>query len=72
METMIEILINGEKRNFESGVTVLGLLEQVVSVPEGVAVELNLEIIDRKEFSSTVLREGDSLEIIRFVGGGSL
>lgn len=52
--------------------TVLGLLEEVVSAPDGVAVELNLKIIDRKEFSSTVLTEGDSLEIIRFVGGGSM
>lgn len=68
----MEIHINGEKRSFEAGMTVLGLLEEVVSAPDGVAVELNLKIIDRKEFSSTVLTEGDSLEIIRFVGGGSM
>ncbi|HEY5648936.1 MAG TPA: sulfur carrier protein ThiS [Nitrospiria bacterium] len=34
-------------------------------------MELNLKIIDRKDFSRTVLKEGDQLEIIRFVGGGS-
>lgn len=68
----MEIRVNGEKRSLDAGITVLGLLEQLVPAPDGVAVELNLEIIDRKVFSSTILREGDSLEIIRFVGGGSL
>lgn len=68
----MEISINGEKRNLGPGTTVLGLLKDIYSVPDSVAVELNLQIIDRKDFSRTVLKEGDRLEIIRFVGGGSV
>lgn len=68
----MEISINGEKRSLGSGTTVLGLLKDIYSVPDSVAVELNLQIIDRKDFSQTVLKEGDRLEIIRFVGGGSV
>lgn len=67
----MEVSVNGEKRELGAGTTVLGLLEDVYSIPDSVAVELNLKIIDRKDFSRTVLKEGDQLEIIRFVGGGS-
>ena len=67
----MDIQVNGERHRLGSEATVLDLLKKVVSTPDGVAVELNLKIIDRKDFSQTVLREGVRVEIIRFVGGGS-
>ncbi|HEX4602420.1 MAG TPA: sulfur carrier protein ThiS, partial [Candidatus Angelobacter sp.] len=36
-----------------------------------VAVELNLEIVQRANWDTTILKEGDKLEIVHFVGGGS-
>jgi sulfur carrier protein len=36
-----------------------------------VAVELNLEILDRKDFETRGLREGDRVEILSFIGGGA-
>lgn len=38
--------------------------------PESVAVELNLEIVPKKEYNIKKLNEGDKIEIISFVGGG--
>ncbi|HTN42434.1 MAG TPA: sulfur carrier protein ThiS [Nitrospiria bacterium] len=70
MPPVIQVLVNGERREFEKDTTVARLLEQLGSPPERVAVELNLRILDKQDFPLTVLNDGDRLEIINFVGGG--
>ncbi len=67
---MIRLLVNGESRELEKDATVSSLLEKLGSSPERVAVELNLRILDKLDYSRTVLNDGDRLEIISFVGGG--
>ena len=47
------------------------LLRELDIRTERVAVELNLEILDRKEFELRGLKEGDRLEILSFIGGGA-
>lgn len=39
--------------------------------PETVAVEINLTVIEKSRYADTQLREGDEVEIVRFVGGGA-
>jgi thiamine biosynthesis protein ThiS len=39
--------------------------------PDRVAVELNLEIVPRSQWETTALKNGDKLEVVHFVGGGS-
>ena len=68
---MIRLYLNGEGREFAPNTTVANLLEALRMPPERVAVELNLQILDKQEYARTVLKEGDRLEIISFVGGGS-
>lgn len=51
--------------------TVSSLLEELQIKPERVAVEVNLQIISKKDYMRTGLNEGDSIEIVNFVGGGS-
>ena len=63
--------INGESKDFPDGATLAALIEQLGSKPDRVAVELNLEIVPRDKWKETVLRNGDRLEIVHFVGGGS-
>lgn len=67
----MQIQVNGEPREIAEGATVAELLSALAVPGDRVAVELNLEIVDRQDFSSRVLREGDRVEIISFIGGGS-
>ena len=47
------------------------LVEQLGMKADRVAVELNLEIVPRGNWAATQLKDGDKLEIVHFVGGGS-
>lgn len=69
--TAIEIQVNGERHHATVGQTVADLLNALDIKPERVAVELNLQILDRGEFSRRALSPGDRVEILSFIGGGS-
>lgn len=62
--------VNGEIFEFKEGMTVSNLIAEMGFSEAMVAVELNLDILPRDSFSSTVLKENDSIEVVRFVGGG--
>lgn len=66
----MQIQVNGETRMAKEGATVGDLLRELEVRPDRVAVELNLEILDRQAFEHRALREGDRVEIISFIGGG--
>ncbi len=70
MANMIQIQVNGESRGWQDGGTIADLLRDLAISTERVAVELNLEILDRKDFGQRSLREGDRIEILGFIGGG--
>jgi thiamine biosynthesis protein ThiS len=67
----MKLLINGEERSLEGPLTLTGLLARLNMKSDRVAVELNLDIVPRNQWTSTNLAEGDRLEIVHFVGGGS-
>lgn len=69
--TGMHITVNGEGRDIEAPQTVSGLLESLGFDPRKIAVERNLEIVRRSAFEDTELRDGDRLEIVHFIGGGS-
>jgi len=66
----MKIHINGEEKDIANGLTVAGLLEEMQIRPGRVVVERNREIVAREAHVSTLLKEGDTLEIVHFVGGG--
>jgi len=70
MADEIQIQVNGEPRAWRDGGTVADLLKDLAIATERVAVELNLEILDRKDFGQRGLHEGDRVEILGFIGGG--
>ncbi|MGE0470277.1 MAG: sulfur carrier protein ThiS [Nitrospira sp.] len=72
MDSEIQIHLNGQVRTWRSGTTVADLLHDLDIKAERVAVELNLEVLDRATFDQRLLKDGDRLEIIGFIGGGSL
>jgi len=63
--------INGQPREFPDGLTVASLVTQMGMKADRVAVELNLEIVPRARWETTSLKNGDKLEVVHFVGGGS-
>jgi sulfur carrier protein len=68
----MQITINGKPAESTDNVTILELLkEQKVETPEYVSVELNGEILDRKDFETTTVSEADAIEFLYFMGGGS-
>jgi sulfur carrier protein len=68
--TMIRVVVNGEAREIAPGTTVAGLLAELGLHPRLVVVEHNREILDRAVLEATQVRDGDSLELVHFVGGG--
>jgi sulfur carrier protein len=69
---MVTIRINGEPRGVSEDMTISGLLDELNIKSDRVAVELNLEIVDRQAFDSRRLKEGDRIEILSFIGGGTI
>jgi thiamine biosynthesis protein ThiS len=69
-QILMNITLNGEKKNVPDDVTVTGLLEFLKIQHQRVAVELNMEIVKKDRYTSTALKEGDSVEIVSFMGGG--
>ena len=67
----MKLVINGEARSFDLPLTLAGLLEQLGMKQDRVAVELNHTIVPREKWAEASLSEGDRLEIVHFVGGGS-
>ena len=72
MEETVQIHVNGEVKAWRNGATVADLLRDLDLKTERVAVELNLEILDRTTFAQRALNDGDRVEILSFIGGGSL
>ena len=67
---MIEIVLNGQKRELEPGLTLEALLARL-ELPAGrVAVERNKQVVPRARFATEPVEPGDRLEIVTLVGGG--
>ena len=64
------IQLNGEPFELPAGETVAALLVRMQLTGKRVAVELNLDIVPRSQHASTVLRDGDQLEVVHAIGGG--
>jgi len=67
----MQLKINGNAREFDPPLTLLGLIEKLGMKPDRVAVELNRRIIAREQWASITLAENDQLEVVHFVGGGT-
>ena len=67
----MQLQINGDFREFNGPLTLSALVEILGLKPDRVAVEVNRLIVAREHWPGTDLREGDRLEMVQFVGGGS-
>ncbi len=67
---MINLVINGEPRQFEDASSLARLVEVLELQRKRVAIERNGEIVPRSHYPDTALADGDRLEIVVAVGGG--
>ena len=67
----LRLTVNGELRTAEPGTTVAGLLRTMGVDPARVAVERNRDVVPRATWAEAGLADGDKIEIVAFIGGGS-
>jgi thiazole synthase len=68
---MIHLTINGESKNLQQNLTIADLIRQLGHDPRRVAVEVNEEVVPRLGHAERRLQNGDAIEIVTLVGGGS-
>ncbi len=66
----INIIVNGERIEFDSEITLEKLLQVLSLEGKVMAAAVNMEIVKQNEWSSYVLKDADKLELLDFVGGG--
>jgi sulfur carrier protein len=67
---MISVKVNGQNKEVEDKISIADFLKSNNIDPIGVTVEHNLEIVNPENVAEIKLKDGDTLEILRFVGGG--
>ena len=70
LKEQISVVLNGEKKSLKKGITVGELLSQFKVLPATVVVEVNEGILPKDSHATVQLKEGDRVELVRFVGGG--
>ncbi|MFO0816114.1 MAG: sulfur carrier protein ThiS [Gemmatales bacterium] len=68
---MPQITLNGQPHSIPEGVTLRELLATLKHDPKRLAVEVNLELVPRARHEAQLLKDGDQVEIVTLVGGGS-
>ena len=66
----IEIKVNGKFKNVTENYKISDLVKDLNIPLKKVAIELNQEIMDKKNISKIVLKKNDKIEIVHFIGGG--
>tara|TARA_Y100001970_G_scaffold243807_2_gene309397 strand:+ start:2275 stop:3267 length:993 start_codon:yes stop_codon:yes gene_type:complete len=66
----MKIRINGESREVEDSLNIITLLDNLGLDPKKIAVERNFEIVPRSAYANIIIKDGDQLEIVHFIGGG--
>lgn len=70
----MNITLNGQAHEIAPGTTVAMLVSMLTADsgrdPRGIAIERNLEIVPKSEHASTMIEDGDRIEVVQFVGGG--
>jgi thiamine biosynthesis protein ThiS len=69
-KVVMQVTINGKPTKAMAGSTIQNLLDRLQLDSRQVVVERNRDIVPRQRFSEELLAEGDTLEIVHFVGGG--
>ena len=66
----IKIIVNGKQMTVNLKYSLKNLIDKLKLPIKKIAIELNREIIDKKQMSKIFLNSGDKIEIVNFIGGG--
>lgn len=67
----MKITVSGETKDVKDGITISELIDQEkVETPEYVSVSVNEEFVQKSDFATRKLNEGDTVEFLYFMGGG--
>jgi sulfur carrier protein len=67
---LIKVVVNGENREYRDDITLKSLIEDLKIEDKVMAAALNMEVVKKDSWSITTLKDGDSIELLHFVGGG--
>jgi sulfur carrier protein len=67
---MMKVFVNGEAREISNELNLSELLKHLSLPQERIAIELNKEVVRRKDWGNTPVKDADKIEIVHFVGGG--
>lgn len=67
---MIRITLNGKAEEFDAEELSVQKLAEIRNLKGFFAIELNLKIINKEEYTTTFIKDGDNVEIVSFAGGG--
>ena len=71
MGTLINVTINGAQTSIQSNTSIRNIIKSYSLNPNSIIVEVNETIIEKKNYNATILNENDSVELIRYIGGGA-
>ena len=66
----IKIIVNGKQMAVNFKFSLKNLIDKLKLPIKKVAIELNSEIVNKKRISKIILKSGDKIEIVNFIGGG--
>jgi sulfur carrier protein len=66
----MKVTLNGEPADIRAGSSIAGLLADLQIGRDRVAVEVGMEIVSKAHYDTHILKDGDKIEIVQFVGGG--
>ena len=66
----MKVFVNGAEKDFDSGISLAALIDQLELPATRIAIELNREVVRRSDWGATMLKDDDRIEIVHFVGGG--
>jgi sulfur carrier protein len=66
----MNIIVNGESKEFEENITLISILGKLSLTGKVMAAAVNMEIVKQDAWDNYVLKDGDKLELLDFVGGG--
>jgi sulfur carrier protein len=66
----MKIIVNGQEYHYDKQITLQQLIQDLKIVNKVMASAINMEIVKKDKWDKTILKDGDKIELLQFVGGG--